>query len=115
MAGMAEQAFAGGLLVGSIWLALIGIATAVAFWKQSMMSAVVATYFALLFTVLFTPWSAFAPLSKESLEDPDMQYWTGSYQILGVVWVIVVVAVLTSLVTVQIRRSRRAIPTANAG
>src|SRR5690242_3622028 len=108
MAGPAEAAEFYALMIGWAALAIIGVVTAIGFWKPFWTPACIAAGLTILTTLLFLPWQAFAALTAKELEDPDVQAWVDSWRQFGVAWIIAVVAVVTCLATVKIRRTRRA-------
>jgi hypothetical protein len=107
MAGPAEAAEFFSLMIGWAALILIGVATAIGFWKLSWIWAGIAVVLAALTTILFLPWQAFAPLTVADLQDSDVQSWVQSWRYFAVAWMIVgMAAVVTCLGSVRVRPMR---------
>ncbi len=102
MAGLAEAAvFYGLLIVGGILLVAAGL-LALAWWKQSAMTATIAFVLVILDGLLLQPWSAFAPSISD---DPDEASWLVRLRIASVIWGLFVV-IAASCLAMIIRRRR---------
>jgi hypothetical protein len=103
--GEAEEAFA--LMIGWSALIAIGIAAAIAIWKTSWIAVSIAAIISLLATALFLPWHAFAPLTPQDIQDPDIRSWAESWREFAVGWFAALALVLACLIVVTCRRCRR--------
>src|SRR3954466_13588437 len=101
MAGLAEAAFARGLLLQ--WLLLIPafVLVIVGLWRRSLIMAALACAGCILVAVLFYPWAAFRP--AEFPNDSDEIYWLIRYRIAAIAWLVV----CTSCTVAMFRAFRR--------
>jgi hypothetical protein len=108
MAGMAEAAQHVTLMIAWGGLLIASIAAFVAFTKRSWIPVVISAVAVAGVTILFMPWNAFAAVSAEDLEDPDVVHWVSAWRVMASAWILVVLLALAAAVVVKVRRSRRA-------
>jgi len=93
MAGLAEAAFAQALLFAWCALLMMLIAIVIGFIRSSRVECVLALAFAVLFAILFSPWTAFLPPEDPgALADSDFLYWRDRFRITAVAWCILTAA-----------------------
>ena len=102
MAGFAEAAeFYGLLFVAGVLLVIAGL-LALAWWKQSMIAAMLALGLLILPGLIMQPWTAF---DSPTSDDPDEAYWLVQLRVASMIWGIFVAAAAGCMATV-IRRKR---------
>jgi hypothetical protein len=104
MAGLAEAAFAKGLLFQWSILIVAFVLAVIAWWRRSWVAITLACCACLLVGVRFSPWSSFR--YPEFPNDSDEIYWLIRFRIAAVVWIVLSLGCFSGLVLV-IRRNRR--------
>ena len=104
MAGLAEAAFARGLVLEWFVLLVALLLALIAWWKRSWVAITLACCACLLVGALFDPWRAFR--HPEFPNDSDEIYWLIRFRIAAVAWFVLSAGGMAGLVLV-IRRNRR--------
>lgn len=108
-AGLAEAAWVFGLM--ACWTALFFIAGVdiVACKHRSWKLSLTAIVLLLLFSWMFSPWTAFEPIRSDSgsVDDADVAFWSARFRSMAIMWCIEAVLTCTLLPVICALEGRR--------